>query len=110
MSLKAQHPDFAECHLKVNVRSPIQQVTVLQKAYNERANLLAIFAITGTLTVSAVDPVTAGSLDASMADALSGRFVADGDLTILPAVAPTQGSAPPSYNYKEALPDYATVL
>jgi len=74
------------------------------------SNLLAIFAITGTLTVSAVDPVTAGSLDASMADALSGRFVADGDLTILPAVAPTQGSAPPSYNYKEALPDYVNVL
>jgi hypothetical protein len=73
-------------------------------------NSLAIFAITGTLTASAVGPVMAGSLDASMADALSGRFVADGDLTTLPAVAPAQGSAPPSYNHKDALPDYAKVL
>ena len=67
----------------------------------------AIFAIIGTLTASAVGPVMA---DASMADALAGRFIADGDLTILPAVAPTQGRAPPSYNYKEALPDYVNVL
>ena len=67
----------------------------------------AIFAIIGTLTASAVGPVMA---DASMADALAGRFIADGDLTILPAVAPTQGNAPPSYNYKEAVPDYVTVL
>jgi hypothetical protein len=73
-------------------------------------NSLAIFAITGTLTASAMGPVMAGSLDASMADALSGRFVADDDLTTLPAVAPTQGSAPPSYNHKDALPDYAKVL
>ena len=61
-----------------------------------------IFAIIGTLTASAVGPVMA---DASMADALAGRFIADGDLTILPAVAPTQANAPPSYNYKEAAPD-----
>src|SRR6516164_1814294 len=67
----------------------------------------AIFALIGTLTASAVGPVMA---DASMADALAGRFIADGDLTILPAVAPTQANAPPSYNYKEAVPDYVTVL
>jgi hypothetical protein len=73
-------------------------------------NALAIFAITGTLTASAMGPVMAGSLDASMADALSGRFVADGDLTALSAVVPTQGSAPPSYNHKDTLPDYAKVL
>jgi hypothetical protein len=73
-------------------------------------NLLAIFAITASLTASEVGPVMAGSLDASMADALSGQFVADGDLTTLPAVAPAEGSAPPSYNHKEELPDYAEVL
>ena len=67
----------------------------------------AIFAIIGTFTASAVGPVMA---DASMADALAGRFIADGDLTILPAVAPAQGSAPPSYNYKEAVPDCVNVL
>jgi hypothetical protein len=73
-------------------------------------NSLAIFAITGTLTASAVSPIMADSRDASMADALAGRFVADGDLTALPAVASTQGSAPPSYNHEHALPDYAKVL
>jgi hypothetical protein len=72
-------------------------------------NSLAIFAITGALTALAATPVMGGSLDASMADALSARFVADGDLTTLPAVALTQGSAP-SYNHKNALPDYAEVL
>jgi hypothetical protein len=73
-------------------------------------NSLAIFAVTGTLAAFAVGSVMAGSLDASMAVALSGRFIADGYSTILPAVAPAQGTAPPSYNQKDALPDYAKVL
>jgi hypothetical protein len=73
-------------------------------------NSLAIFAVTGTLAAFAVGSVMAGSLDANMAVALSGRFIADGYLTILPAVAPARGTAPPSYNQKDALPDYAKVL
>jgi hypothetical protein len=72
-----------------------------------RSLTLAVFAIIGTFTASAVGPVMA---DASMADALAGRFIADGEVTIFPAVGPTQGSAPPSYNYKGAMPDHANVL
>jgi hypothetical protein len=72
-------------------------------------NSLAIFAVTGTLAAFAVGSVMAGSLDAR-AVALSGRFIADGYLTILPAVAPAQGTAPPSYNQKDAMPDYIKVL
>jgi hypothetical protein len=70
----------------------------------------AILAISGTLAALAAAPVMAGSLDASMADALSARFTANGFLTTLPAVAPVQGSAQPSYNNQDSLPGYNKTL
>ncbi len=68
----------------------------------------AIVAITGTLTALGAGPVMA--LDASMADALSAHFTADGFSTTLPAVAPAQGTAPPAYNQQDALPGYVKTL
>jgi len=73
-------------------------------------NRLAILAISGALTAFAATPVMGGSLDASMADALSARFTANGFLTTLPAVAPVQGSAQPSYNNQDSLPGYNKTL
>src|ERR1700681_260381 len=73
-------------------------------------NLPAILAIAGTLAALAAAPVMAGSLDASMADALSARFTANGFVTTLPAVAPVHGSAQPSYNKQDSLPGYNKIL
>jgi hypothetical protein len=70
----------------------------------------AILAISGTLAALAAAPVMAGSLDASMADALSARFTSNGFLTTLPAVAPVHGSAQPSYNKQDSLPGYNKTL
>jgi hypothetical protein len=70
---------------------------------------LTILTIAATLTAFA-GPVMAGSLDASMADALSARLTADGFLTTLPPVAPVQGSAPPPYNEQVSLPVYDKIL
>jgi hypothetical protein len=51
----------------------------------------------------------AGSLDASVANALSAQFIVDGFVTTLPAVAPVQGSAPPSYDQRNSLLGYDKV-
>jgi hypothetical protein len=73
-------------------------------------NPLVRLPIIGTLTVLSAGPVLAGSLDDSMADALSARFIADGFLTILPPVAPAQGSAPPAYNKTTSTPLFDETL
>jgi hypothetical protein len=73
-------------------------------------NPLVTLAITGALTALAATPVMAGSLDASMADALSAQFTAQGFSTTLPALASVQGSAPPSYNKQDSLPGYNKIL
>jgi hypothetical protein len=101
--------------------SPTQKVDTKSRSINERfiapdgnppmaTNPLSILATTGALTALAATPVMAGSLDASMADALSARFIAQGFSTTLSAVAPVQGSAPPSYNKQDSLPGYNTIL
>jgi hypothetical protein len=71
-------------------------------------NRLAIIAISGALTALAATPVMAGSLDASMADALSARFTAKGFLTTLPAVAQVQVRAAPGAPSRPAVPSCAS--
>jgi hypothetical protein len=72
-------------------------------------NPFVVLAITGTFTALSVGQGMAGSLDASMADALSGQFIVNGFSTTLPAVAPVQGSAPPSYDQRNSLLGYDKV-
>jgi hypothetical protein len=68
-----------------------------------------MLAITGALTALGIGQGMSGSLDASMADALSAHFIVNGFSTTLPAVAPVQGSAPPSYDQRNSLLGYDKV-
>ena len=71
---------------------------------------LTLIAIASALTTIATCPAAAVSLDASAADALSAQFVANAFLTTLSAVAPVEGSVPPSYDKQNSLPTYYTIL
>jgi hypothetical protein len=70
----------------------------------------AVLATAAAVAALAAGPAIAGSLDESAADALSAQFTADGFQTTLPPVAPVQGSAPPGYNERNALPAYNKIL